>query len=170
MAAALIENPANVRGERDVSQQVSREEVLALVALTTGECRACLRQADIAALYLREAQHLQRLRHPQEVVDLHVQVLGDQRQVRFAVVGRFVHRLDQPRQQVGGNVNQRRADACPREALGLRPPPRSSPRGFAVISTYTRSTRAWKRGSTVDRGCGRSTASSLTTRPGLSRR
>ena len=50
-----------------------------------------------------------------------------------------------------------------RSAFG---PARGSPRGRAVISTYTRSMSARKRGSCAWRGCGRSTGISLTTRPG----
>src|SRR5580700_307740 len=46
-------------------------------------------------------------------------------------------------------------------------PARDSLRGRAVISTYTRSMSARKRGSCAWRGCGKSTGISLTTRPGL---
>ena len=114
---ALIEHPAHVRGQRHVGQQVAGKDALALIALGVAKRAAGVGELQVAAFELGEAQHLQGLGHRKQLVDFHLQIGGDFRQIGHAVVGRRGHRFDQARQFVGGHVRQHAADALTRERI-----------------------------------------------------
>jgi hypothetical protein len=96
---------------------VAHEDPLALIQRRSGEGHAILGQLQVAPLHFRKPEHLQRLRDREQVVNLHLQVGRDLRQVSRAAERRCRHRLHQARQQVGAHRREDAADAQAGEAL-----------------------------------------------------
>ena len=90
----LVEDAADMGGERDMIQQMPGEQPLALVGIEAGELPPLRRQLDVAAADFGEAQHLQRLGDREEVVDLHVHRRRDDRKIGLAIIGLDRNGLD----------------------------------------------------------------------------
>ena len=84
-------------------------------------------QLDVAFLKLGEAQQLQRFGDGEEFVDLHLQAVGERRQIGAAIVGIGGDLLDHAGERIGRDLRQRHGDAEARESSlpawrrGLRP-------------------------------------------------
>ena len=110
MVGALLQHAADVGGERHIGQKLALEELLAVVRARFGELLAGIGELDVAAFDLGEVQHLQRLGDREQIVDFHLQLVGDHRQVGLAVVGRGGQRFDQAGQKIGRDARQHRVD------------------------------------------------------------
>ena len=76
------------------------QEHLALVERGSSEALARLRESDVTAFDLGEAQHLKRLRHREEIVHLHVQRRSDRGQGRGPVIERSPNCFTEAHQEV----------------------------------------------------------------------
>ncbi len=95
MRRTLVQNPANMGRQRYVIQQMAQENPLAFIEVGLGERQSVLGELQVASLQLGEAQHLQGFRHREQLVDLHLKVRGDFRQIGGPVEGSRRHRLHQ---------------------------------------------------------------------------
>ena len=88
------------------AKKLALEDLLALVGIRVNELLADVGELDVAALDFDEMQHLQGIRNREQIVALHVQFVGDDRQIGFAVVRLAGERLEKAGQKIGGNARQ----------------------------------------------------------------
>ncbi len=101
MARAFVEHALDVRGERHVSDEVLREQPLAFVEIGTREPHPGFREPDIALGDFGEAQQLQRFQDGKQIIDLHLQLSSQRREIGATVVGFRRHCLCESGKHVG---------------------------------------------------------------------
>ena len=111
VARPLVEHPLDVRGERNVGEQLVAEQLLALVDVHVDEALADRRELDVAFGEFGQLQQLQGFAEREEIVDLELQRVGQMRQVGLAVVGRAGDLLEHAGERVGRDQRQREAEA-----------------------------------------------------------
>src|SRR5579862_549146 len=133
VAAAFVEDTADVGGKGDVAHQRAGEYFLTAVQVLFGKQLAHVGELYVAAFQFGKPEHLERLGDGEQLVDFQLQVGGEVGKVRLAVIGGSGDRFDEAGNEVRGNRMQLRADAAARETLFALRRVIAAPRGHLGI-------------------------------------
>ena len=108
MLLALIEDMADVNGERHEPDQMLSEEALALLCAALRDDATRGGQLDRAILEFRKLQNVQCLSNRKQVVDLEGEQTGDVGRFGMSSVGWRGQGFDEPADAIGRNLGQPR--------------------------------------------------------------
>ena len=87
MALTVVEHALDMRRERHIGEQVLGEQPFAFVEIGSRETHPGFGEAHVSLRNFGETQQLQRLQYRKQIVDLHLQLVGQGREICAAVVG-----------------------------------------------------------------------------------